>query len=176
MIHYNETLGWIYTCRHCGSDQSIDHGQSAGTCNCCYRGWVHEEPKQPLTNYDELLVTIPAEALRWCPVGFVVCRDNVRYLYERRVERKDGVCVYFLWNTNFAGPHAFDTVQVAPAKYEAAVVAAICSLVDYVVEIRKTAIPAGSVVSVIIDGYDTVVPISADPRPWEDEYTIKIEG
>ncbi|MCP5006673.1 MAG: hypothetical protein GY941_22430 [Planctomycetes bacterium] len=122
------------------------------------------------------LVTIPAEALRWCPIGFEIFLDGTRYLYERRLERKDGVHVCWCSNADYAGFYALDTVQVDSAKYEAAVVAVIREMMPLSKIVRKSSAAHHLCRLAVVDKVGGIVSISADPRPWEDEYTIKIEG
>ncbi len=124
-------------------------------------------------------VTVAAEALRWCPAGF---RFTARIEDVPIALKLQGVSCGAVeaWDALFGGsiePLSTDIDgYVDPAKYEAAVVAAIREMLPECTAINKHNGELTALMSMNTGHFPAWIPISADPRPWGDEYTIDLEG
>ena len=126
------------------------------------------------------LATMPAESLRWCPVGFVFTARvmGVPIPVDLKLQGVIGeeVRAWDSINGESIEPLSVrETVYLDSASYEAAVVAAIREMLPECTTICKTKWEMTALMSMNTGYFPAWIPISADPRPWENEYTIDLE-
>lgn len=119
------------------------------------------------------LVKIAASSMKWVKqpglkfvlYGLEVCTFD-RLSTEGYVQgftTNGGGCVHL------SGIH--ETILVAPEEYEKAVLAAITEMIPDVYEVKKRGKNDITFLALCSSG---IVDIAADPRPWEDQYTITL--
>lgn len=124
------------------------------------------------------LVTVKAEALKWCPFGFGFTHPWNYRKYRLHEVREDKSLFCRSIETEVL---RFEEVQVDPREYEKAVIDNIEEMLDHkILRISKKTLPfdKSPTIWVTYRVKKTMascnVDVKADPRPWEDEYLIWI--
>jgi len=117
-------------------------------------------------------VEIRAELLKWCPYGFEFTFNGAGFIL-RAVLLNRVTCKYAdsdlseMWSTG-------NTVTVNAQDYEKAVIERIKEMLPKHLMLKHITKRYGS--ALVFYGDDKFIHVLADPRPWEDEYTIEIEA
>lgn len=123
------------------------------------------------------LVQIEAKDLKWCPYGFEFVDPDGEVRKLRNVHLAHIMNIHTAISIEEYSYNRLCKVQVNPEEYEKAVIERIKEMVDgniWHIEKKYGAISIkyGHKNEVLECNRDTFV--KADPRPWEEEYTIEI--
>lgn len=131
-----------------------------------------------MQEHKEELVEIKADLLKFCPYMFVFEFNNTEFAFEY-ILNSHAFCRY-LYNDSVEKWSTGNTVLVNSQDYERAVMAKIKEMIDFgrdTISSAKVVKVNGSVHIEFVPSHAfklVILPINADPRPWEESYTIEI--